>query len=128
MTQTQESEEFNIVSENDPDFFKSFIESIKYNYENGGSQLQLVFEKFAERYNVAKSKSTLALTSFLYNINRNADLLTRIKNGAKIHVQVESVKHQKTNKENVDPQVIPARKVQKVGKKAHSLSQNIKKN
>lgn len=111
VNQTQEAEEFNTVSENDPDFFKSFIESIKYDYENGGSQLQLALEKFAERYNVAKSKSTTALTSFLYNINRNADPLTRIKSGAKIHVQVESVKRRKTNKENVDPQVIPTRKV-----------------
>ncbi|CAG8682781.1 4121_t:CDS:1, partial [Gigaspora rosea] len=106
----------------------SFIESIKYNYENGGSQLQLAFEKFAERYHVAKSKSIPVLTSFLYNINRNSDPLIRIKSGAKIPVQVESVKRRKINKENVDPQVIPARKVRKVGKKAHSLSQNIERN
>ncbi|CAG8825341.1 33221_t:CDS:1, partial [Gigaspora margarita] len=71
----------------------------------------LAFEKFAERYYVAKSKSIPVLMSFLYNINRNSDPLIRIKSGAKIPVQVESVKRRKTNKENADPQVIPARKV-----------------
>ncbi|CAG8752976.1 26141_t:CDS:2, partial [Racocetra persica] len=94
--QTQELEELNVdqitVSENNLDFFESFIEMVKHNYENGGSQLQHTF-----------------------------------KNGTKIHVQVELVKRRKTNKENIDSQVIPARKIRTVDKKIHNLSQNIKK-
>ncbi|CAG8850278.1 26683_t:CDS:2, partial [Racocetra persica] len=46
--QTQELEELNVdqmtVSENNPDFFESFIETVKHDYENGRSQLQLAFE------------------------------------------------------------------------------------
>ncbi|CAG8644561.1 4439_t:CDS:2 [Gigaspora rosea] len=55
--------------------------------------------------------------------------------GAKIHVQVESVKRRKTGlnakskeKENNDPHIIPARKVRAVKKKKHNISQNIKDN
>ena len=60
-----------------------------------------------------------------------------------IRVQVESVKRRKIEgssgtrrklpvnvnegKENLDPQVIPARKKKKTGKKAHDLSKNILK-
>jgi len=32
------------------------------------------------------------------------------------------------NKENLDPQTIPSRKIRKAGKKEHSLSKNIEKN
>ncbi|CAG8748722.1 26450_t:CDS:2, partial [Dentiscutata erythropus] len=84
---TQESKEFNTdqitVPENNTVLFELFIEIIKYNYENGSSQLQFALEKLAERYNVAKAKSTSALTSFLYNINHNIDPLTRVKSANK---------------------------------------------
>ncbi|CAG8739941.1 1658_t:CDS:1, partial [Gigaspora rosea] len=77
--------------------------------------LQIALEKFAERYNAAKAKSIPALISFLYDINRNVDPLTRVKSGSKIRVQVESVKRRKTgNKENSDPHIIPARKVRAI--------------
>ena len=66
----------------------------------------------------------------------------RIKSGAQIRVQVESVKRRKTggstrrrltactneDKENLDPHVIPARKKRKVAKKDHNLSKNILNN
>jgi hypothetical protein len=61
-----------------------------------------------------------------------------------IRVQVESIKRRKTEtsggrkrklagtissgKENLDPQVIPARKKRKTGKKDHNLSKNVLKN
>ncbi|CAG8507743.1 1549_t:CDS:2, partial [Gigaspora rosea] len=55
-------------------------------------------EKMAERYNAAKAKS----------------------------IPVESIKYRKTgNKENQDPQVIPACKVRAIGKKKHNLSKNL---
>ncbi|CAG8611440.1 11659_t:CDS:2, partial [Dentiscutata heterogama] len=116
------------------EFFKSFLETIKNDYENGGSQLQASLEKLAEQYNSAKAKSILVLTSFLHNIKPNNDLLVRIKSGARIHVQIESVKCRKTglstknSKENVDPHIIPACKVRAVSKKKHNISQNISKN
>ncbi|CAG8853798.1 10194_t:CDS:1, partial [Gigaspora margarita] len=63
-----------------------------------------------------------ALISFLYNVNRNSDPLVHVKSGAKIRVQVESVKRRKTksgvnksgSKENCDPHAIPAHKVRAI--------------
>ncbi|CAG8549760.1 3311_t:CDS:2, partial [Dentiscutata heterogama] len=100
------------VIENNPILFESFVEAIKHDYENGGPQLQTALEKFAERYNTAKAKFILALTTFLYNVNHNTDPLVRMRSGTKIRVQVESVKRRKLvdNKENSDPHIILARK------------------
>ncbi|CAG8747706.1 6648_t:CDS:2, partial [Racocetra persica] len=67
--------------------FNSFLEIIKHDYENCSPNLQTAFNKFAERYNVAKAKSVLALTLFLYDINHNVNPLARVKSGAKIRVQ-----------------------------------------
>jgi hypothetical protein len=98
--------------------------------------------KFAERYRKSKSISIPRLNSFLYDIDRNVDP-TRVRSGAMIRVQVESVKRRKIKgssgtrrrlpvnvnkgKENFDPQVIPARKKRKTGKKTHDLSKNVLK-
>ncbi|CAG8727706.1 16494_t:CDS:2, partial [Gigaspora margarita] len=114
---------------NDPEFFETFLRTIKEDYEKHSPQLQAAIEKFAERYNAAKAKSIPALTSFLYNMNRGTDPLVCVKSSAKIRVQVESVKCRKTeagikkssNKKNHDPYIIPARKVRTVDKKKHSL-------
>jgi hypothetical protein len=71
------------------------------------------------------------------------DPMTRVKGGANIRVQVESIKRRKTEgcgvkrrlpiptnegKENLDPHAIPARKKRKTSKKEHNLSKNILKN
>ncbi|RIB02288.1 hypothetical protein C2G38_2255689 [Gigaspora rosea] len=49
---------------NDPEFFETFLRTIKEDYEKHGPQLQAAIEKLAERYNAAKAKSIPALTSF----------------------------------------------------------------
>ncbi|CAG8778151.1 29157_t:CDS:2, partial [Racocetra persica] len=87
--------------------FNSFLEIIKHDYEN-----------------CTKAKSVPALTSFLYDINRNVDPLARVKSGAKIRVQVKSIKRRKTSnndKENIDQYIISARKVRAKDKKAHNI-------
>ncbi|CAG8849810.1 45995_t:CDS:2, partial [Gigaspora margarita] len=112
-----------------PEFFETFLKMVKDDYESCGSQLRAALEKMAERYNAAKAKSIPALISFLYNMNPGTDPLVRMKSGAKIRVQVESIKRRKTgNKENQDSQVIPARKVRAIGKKKHNLSENVSRN
>ena len=124
--------------------FGTFLEEIKEDYHNGGSQIRTALDKFAERYDAAKSKSTPRLCSFLYDINRNLDPTVRVNSGAMIRVQVESVKRRKTErsgggkrrisatiregKENMDPQIIPTRKKKKTGKKEHNLSAHIAEN
>ncbi|CAG8794411.1 9994_t:CDS:2, partial [Gigaspora rosea] len=133
---TGESMDQITTNTNDPEFFETFLRTIKEDYEKHGPQLQAAIEKLAERYNAAKAKSIPVLTSFLHNMNHSTDPLVHVKSGAKIRVQVESVKRRKTetgvkksgNKENHDPHIIPARKVRTVDKKKHSLSQNINKN
>ncbi|CAG8589637.1 20394_t:CDS:2 [Dentiscutata erythropus] len=70
----------------------SFVEAIKHDYENCGPELQTALNKFAKQYNMAKAKSVPALTTFLYNINHNTNPLVYMRSGAKIHMQVESVK------------------------------------
>jgi len=122
--------------------FNTFLEEIKTDYQNAGQTLHVTLEKFKERYNAAKLKSVPRLTSFLYDLNRSLDPM-RIKSGAQIRVQVESVKRRKTGggstrrrlpaptneeKENLDPHVIPARKKRKTGKKEHSLTKNVSNN
>ncbi|CAG8782104.1 7471_t:CDS:2, partial [Gigaspora margarita] len=77
------------------EFFETFLSTIKNDYEICGPQLQAALEKLAERYNVAKAKSIPALTSFLYSINHDKDPLVCVKSGAKIHIQVESIKCRK---------------------------------
>ncbi|CAG8530475.1 17026_t:CDS:2 [Dentiscutata heterogama] len=110
ISQTTETELHN------PELFESFLETIKNDYKNGGPQLQSSLEKLAERYNAAKAKSIPVLTSFLHNMKPNNDPLARVKSGARIRVQVESVKRRKSglgaknSKENIDPHIIPARK------------------
>ncbi|CAG8451957.1 3705_t:CDS:2 [Gigaspora rosea] len=129
---TQDSPKLDIdevtLIENNLTLFEQFFEAIKHDYESCGPQLQTALDKFAERYNMAKAKSVLALTTFLYNINCNTDLLVRMRSGTKIHVQIESVKRRKLvdNKENSDPHTIPAHKVRSVSKKGHRLSKNTK--
>ncbi|CAG8489833.1 15462_t:CDS:2, partial [Dentiscutata heterogama] len=89
----------------DVDKVASFVETIKYDYEN-------------------------TLTTFLYNVNRNTNPLVCMRSGTKIRMQVKSVKHRKLvdNKKNSDPHIISARKVWAVGKKGHRLSENTKLN
>ncbi|CAG8799982.1 11338_t:CDS:2, partial [Dentiscutata erythropus] len=53
-------------------------------YEKYSLQLQAAIEKLAKKYGTAKAKSILALTSFLYNMNYDTDLLVYVKSGAKI--------------------------------------------
>ena len=117
---------------------------MKEDYCNGGSQIRTALDKFAERYDAAKSKSTPRLCSFLYDLNRNLDPTARVNSGAMIRVQVESVKRRKTErsgggkrkisatiregKENIDPQIIPTQKKKKTGKKEHNLSAHIAEN
>ena len=121
----------------------TFLKEIKADYQEGGPQFRNALNKFAERYHASKSKSIPRLCSFLYEINHNVDP-TRVKSGAMIRVQVESVKRRKTggsngarrklsavtseNKENSDPHAIPSRKKRKTGKKEHNLSKNVLKN
>jgi hypothetical protein len=121
----------------------SFLEEIKEDYQNCGPQLRTALGKFAEQYHSSKSSSIPRLCSFLYNVNHNVDA-TRVKSGAKIRVQVESVKRRKIEgsngtrrklpgavnggKENLDPQSIPSRKKKKTGKKEHNLSTNVLNN
>ncbi|CAG8679429.1 7101_t:CDS:2, partial [Dentiscutata heterogama] len=59
------------------ELFESFLETVKDDYKNGGPQLRASLEKLAERY------------------NPDNDPLVRVKSGAKIRVQVESIKHRK---------------------------------
>ena len=97
-----------------------------------------------EHYDAAKSKSIPRLCSLLYDLNRDLDPTARVNSGSMIRVQVESVKRRKTErsgggkrkisatihkgKENIDPQIIPARKKKKIGKKEHNLSAHIAEN
>jgi len=132
-----------VNEEIDISLFDSFLEEMKADYQNSSLQLRTALDKFAERYQMAKSKSIPRLVFFLYDLNQNADPTSRVKSGSMIRVQVESVKHRKTEskgakrqlpstisemKENLDPQVIPCRKKSKTGKKVHNLSGNILKN
>jgi hypothetical protein len=59
---------------------------MKEDYYNGSSQIRTALDKFAERYDAAKSKSTPRLCSFLYDINRNLDPTVRVNSGAMIRV------------------------------------------
>ncbi|CAG8469603.1 21003_t:CDS:2, partial [Gigaspora rosea] len=94
-----------------PEFFEIFLKMVKDDYKRCGPQLQAALEKMAKRYNATKAKSIPALTSFLHNMNPGTDPLVRVKSGAKIRVQVESIKRRKTessmkksgDKENQDP-------------------------
>ena len=121
----------------------SFLEEIKEDYLNCGPQFCTALDKFAEQYHSSKSRSIPRLCSFLYNVNHNVDA-TRVKSGAMIRVQVESIKRRKIEgsngtkrklpgdvnggKENSDPQRIPSRKKRKTGKKEHNLSKNVLNN
>ena len=120
------------------------MEEVKADYQNGSLQLCIALNKFAEHYDVAKSKSIPRLCSFLYDLNRELDPTAYVKSGSMIRVQVESIKRRKTEnssggrrklptvvsggKENLDPKVIPARKKRKKAKKNHNLSCNVLKN
>ena len=136
--QREENEEIDISA------FTSFLEEVKSDYQNAGQTLRTSLNKFKDRYNAVKSKSIPQLSSFLYDLDRNFDPAARLKSGPMIRVQVESIKRRKTEnssgskqklpaavnveKENIDPQIIPARKKKKAGKKDHNLSMNICKN
>jgi len=124
LTETTEPNKENEGNEEtDDSIFSTFLERIKDDYHNGGPQIRTALDKFAERYDAAKSKSTPRLCSFLYDLNRNFDPTARVNSGSMIRVQVESVKRRKTErsgggkrkisatiregKENIDPQIIP---------------------
>ncbi|CAG8565142.1 11687_t:CDS:1, partial [Racocetra persica] len=109
--------------------FVAFLEEVKLDYQNAGKPLRAALDKFKERYNVTKSKSISRLSFYLYNLNHNMDLMARVKSDTQIRVQVESVKRRKVEngrrkrrfpasankeKENTDPQTIPARKKKKI--------------
>jgi len=47
----------NQESEFDHSSFDAFLEEVKEDYENCGSQFHIAFDKFTERYKAAKSKS-----------------------------------------------------------------------
>ena len=136
----ENNEEF---KESDITEFTSFLEEVKSDYQDSGQALRIALNKFKDRYKVAKQNSIPRLTSFLYDLNRDLDPMTRVKSGAKIRVQVESIKRRKTEgsgskrrlpvsnnkgKENTDPMAIPVRKKRKTGKKEHNLSKNVLKN
>ncbi|PKY53879.1 hypothetical protein RhiirA4_426357 [Rhizophagus irregularis] len=125
---------------NDPTILIPFLEAVKEDYQSCGPQFRTALNKFIERYFAAKSISIPRLSSFLYGKVDAA----RVKSGAMIRVQVESVKRRKLEgsngtkrklpasggggKENSDPQAIPSRKKRKTGKKEHNLSKNISRN
>ncbi|CAG8469385.1 16757_t:CDS:2 [Gigaspora margarita] len=116
----------------DSSSFTNFLKEIEDDYKNCGLQLQAAFDKFAERYKAAKSQSIGRVSTFLYDHNLNS---ARIRSGATIKVQPESVKWRKANvrrrvgasKEN-DPQEIPKCKARKINKTRHSLSTSILNN
>ncbi|CAG8810366.1 2375_t:CDS:2, partial [Gigaspora rosea] len=56
---------------------------------------RVFYHLLRERYNVAKSKSISQLSSYLYDLNHNMDPMAHVKSGARIRVQVESVKRRK---------------------------------
>ncbi len=86
----------NQESEFDHSSFDAFLEEVKEDYENCGSQFHIAFDKFTERYKAAKSKSISWLNTFLYDIKRDLDPLTHVKSDSIIRVQVESIKRRKT--------------------------------
>ncbi|CAG8849649.1 18475_t:CDS:1, partial [Racocetra persica] len=119
--------------ENDASALNFFLEEIRNDYQNSGPQYRTALNKFIKRYRVSKSISIPRLTSFLHDINHTGNS-TRVKSGAMIRVQVESVKRRKREghngnsravlneiKENRDSQIIPYRKKRKVNKKEHNL-------
>ncbi|CAG8697421.1 17913_t:CDS:2, partial [Funneliformis caledonium] len=123
--------------------FISFLNEVKLDYQNADQALRTTLNKFKDWYNAAKSKSVLWLSSFLYDLNRDLDPMVRIKSGAHIRVQVESIKRRKTegsgskqrlpvlineDKENFDSHAIPVRKKRKTTKKEHNLCKNILSN
>ncbi|CAG8703110.1 40136_t:CDS:2 [Gigaspora margarita] len=114
---------------NDPLFYASLhtYANNQHKYYKCNNSISPVGNKSheLEEFNV---NQTQELKKLNVNQTQESKEFNTVSDGAKIHVQVELVKHQKTNKENVDPQVIPVCKVRKVGKKPHSLSQNIEKN
>ncbi|CAB4492142.1 unnamed protein product [Rhizophagus irregularis] len=63
-------------------------EEIKADYESCGPKFRTALDKFSECLPCFKIE---ILCSFLYDINQNIDP-TRVKSGAMIRVQVESVK------------------------------------
>ncbi|CAG8531305.1 6915_t:CDS:2 [Funneliformis mosseae] len=81
----------------------SFLEVVKSDYQNSGQTFQTALDKFKDRYNAAKSKSLPRLTFFLYDLNRNLDPMVRVKSGANIRFQVESIKRRKTEGGKVVP-------------------------
>ena len=76
----------NQESEFDRSSFDAFLEEVKEDYENCGSQFRIAFDKFTERYKAVKSKSISRLNTFLYNIKRDLDPLAYVKSGSMIRV------------------------------------------
>ncbi|CAG8450502.1 4374_t:CDS:10 [Cetraspora pellucida] len=95
--------------------FVTFLEEVKLDYQNAGEQLRVAFDKFKERYNVAKSRSISRLSSYLYDLNHNVESVKRrkVKDGTRKRKFPASMNKEK---ENTDPQTIPARKKKKTDK------------
>ena len=135
------NEKIDMNEEIDNTTLNAFIEEIRNDYQNGGSQFRAALDKFTRQYHTSKAISFARLSSFLYNSNADP---TRIKSGAMIRVQVESTKRRNSessggtrrkphakarkSKENLDPQAIPSRKKRKHNKKEHNLGKNVLNN
>ncbi|CAG8811967.1 18454_t:CDS:2 [Gigaspora margarita] len=109
------------------------IENVKNNYQNSNTQLQAALNKFAECYNVAKSKSIPQLVLFLYDINYHLNPVVNIRIESAKHCKLEGFGHKRIlppikNKKNLDPQLIPSQKKRKSNKKKYNLGKNITKN
>lgn len=63
------------------DSFFNFLQEVKENYEKLDPQLCTALNKFAERYEAAKSQSIPRLATFLYDLNRNLDPSACTKGG-----------------------------------------------
>ncbi|CAG8724548.1 33985_t:CDS:2, partial [Racocetra persica] len=138
---SEQSEKIDMNKEIDNTTLNAFIEKIRNDYQNGGSQFCAALDKFTRQYHTSKATSFARLSSFLYNSNADP---TRIKSGAMIRVQVESTKRRNSEssggtrrkphakarkgKENLDPQAIPSRKKRKHNKKEHNLGKNVLNN
>ena len=73
------------IEEVDTSAVALFLEEIKDDYQNFGSQFRTALDKFTECYQAAKLTSILRLTSFFY-MNYHMDLTARIKSGSMIRV------------------------------------------
>jgi hypothetical protein len=83
------------IEEIDISEFTTFLELVKSDYQNSGQTLRTSLDKFKDRYIAARALSIPRLSSFLYDLKRDLDPMVRVKSGANIRVQVESIKRRK---------------------------------